>query len=110
MVFFFGELTRDVRDLEALEVAESSSPPPGLVHLVLQAAVHHPELQLDTDDAEFSAISRGNKKRLNVGGSCCDYLLVDGKGDGHSYKGEPAKAKRHRWSLEQLLDAKVNKH
>lgn len=50
------ELTLYVRDLDGLVVAERSFALPGLVHLVLQAAVNHPELQLDTDAAEFSAI------------------------------------------------------
>lgn len=36
---------------------------------------------------------------LNVRGSCCEYLLVDGEGDGHGHKREPAKDKHHLWSL-----------
>lgn len=30
---------------------------------------------------------------IKTGGTCCDYLLVDGEGDGNGHKGEPAKDK-----------------
>lgn len=93
-----GKLTLDVRDLDGLVVAERSVAPPGLVHLVLQAAVHHPELQLHTDDAEFSTFSWQKATRPQVEAN--EYLLVDSEGDGHGHKRKPAKDKR------RLLEAK----
>lgn len=47
----------------------------------------------------FHVKKKQKTKHLNVGGSSCEYLLVDGEGDGHSHKREPAEDKRHRWSL-----------
>lgn len=42
-----------------------------------------------------------------MGGSGCEYLLVDGEGNGHGHKREPAEDKHHRWSL--VWNWEVNK-
>lgn len=44
-----------------------------------------------------------------MGGSGCEYLLVDSEGDGHGHEREPAKEKRHRWSLGRVSNWEVNK-
>lgn len=49
--------TFDIRHLNQFIVTECSFPLPGSVHLVLQAAVHHTKLQLQTGDTQLSCIN-----------------------------------------------------